>query len=194
MRFIKFECPSCDQPIEAPFEGAGEKIKCPNCSKEIEIPQSPRPPARSKKVIGLAVVILCFAVLVGGSFLRSKILHTQFDPDSETKMQHWQRLDREAHQAIQDDTTNEITGYIRTISLSIDEPDENIAKWRAELVAEFINSLGGVERTNLPFVFRTDTDENGMDQISCRPDFDELGRRSIKQYEDTIKAIQNGSR
>jgi ribosomal protein S27E len=191
MSFIKFECPACDQPIEAPFEGAGEKIKCPNCSKEIEIPQSPRSSAHSKKIIGLAVVIFCFAALAGGIFLRSKILHAQFDPDSETKMQHWQRLDREAHQAIQDDTTNEITGYTRTISLYIDEPDENIAKWRAELVAEFVNSSGGVERTNLPFVFRTDTDGNGMDQVSCSPDFAELARRDEQKYEAELKAIEN---
>lgn len=36
---IKFECPSCKQPLEATLNMAGQLIHCPNCQHPIEIPQ-----------------------------------------------------------------------------------------------------------------------------------------------------------
>ena len=41
MADIEFNCPACDQVLEAPEEMTGEAIDCPSCETEITIP----PPA-----------------------------------------------------------------------------------------------------------------------------------------------------
>ena len=40
MADIEFNCPACDQVLEAPEEMAGEAIDCPSCETEITIPQT----------------------------------------------------------------------------------------------------------------------------------------------------------
>jgi hypothetical protein len=40
---IKFACPKCQQPLDAPADMAGEKIDCPACSNPIAIPPPPSP-------------------------------------------------------------------------------------------------------------------------------------------------------
>lgn len=40
MSIISFNCPGCQQPIEAPDEMAGQVAQCPACAQEIVIPQS----------------------------------------------------------------------------------------------------------------------------------------------------------
>ncbi len=35
---ITFQCPKCNQKLEAPAEMAGEVIECPSCQSEITIP------------------------------------------------------------------------------------------------------------------------------------------------------------
>ena len=37
MKYIKFICPMCSQPLEAPGEMAGDVINCPTCKETIEI-------------------------------------------------------------------------------------------------------------------------------------------------------------
>lgn len=44
MSDISFNCPSCDQALEAPDEYAGQVIQCPSCETEIEVP-APAVPA-----------------------------------------------------------------------------------------------------------------------------------------------------
>jgi len=43
MSDIKFNCPTCTQPLEAPPEMAGQLIECPKCKKSLEIPSLPHP-------------------------------------------------------------------------------------------------------------------------------------------------------
>ena len=35
---IKFTCPDCEQPLEAPADMAGESIDCPSCANTLDIP------------------------------------------------------------------------------------------------------------------------------------------------------------
>jgi len=39
MADMKFECPKCSQPLEAPEEMAGGVIACPACEGEIAVPE-----------------------------------------------------------------------------------------------------------------------------------------------------------
>lgn len=38
MSVITFNCPGCQQPIEAPAEMAGQQAECPSCEQIIDIP------------------------------------------------------------------------------------------------------------------------------------------------------------
>ena len=53
MADIKFTCPHCPQPLEAPSDMEGETINCPSCLKQLVIPHIQRvaPPAPARKPI-----------------------------------------------------------------------------------------------------------------------------------------------
>jgi DNA-directed RNA polymerase subunit RPC12/RpoP len=38
---IKYNCPTCNKPLEAPAEQGGTKINCPACSQRLQIPAAP---------------------------------------------------------------------------------------------------------------------------------------------------------
>lgn len=42
---IEFNCPSCDAPLEASDDLAGETGKCPKCESPVTIPDPPEPTA-----------------------------------------------------------------------------------------------------------------------------------------------------
>ena len=48
MADLKFTCPHCKQPLEAPPEYFGQNIDCPSCNKNIVVPTPPPPPPPSK--------------------------------------------------------------------------------------------------------------------------------------------------
>lgn len=59
MANIKFPCPHCAQPIEAPFDMLGQLMDCPACGQTVEVqksptklppppPAAPRPPPKLK--------------------------------------------------------------------------------------------------------------------------------------------------
>ena len=39
MTEIKFHCPHCDQPLEAPSDLFGQTIDCPTCDRSIQVPK-----------------------------------------------------------------------------------------------------------------------------------------------------------
>ena len=56
MADINFDCPHCDQNLDAPPDMAGETIECPACEESIEIPTPPKPeapaaPAGKKRIV-----------------------------------------------------------------------------------------------------------------------------------------------
>ena len=59
--------------------------------------------------------------------------------------------------------TNMVTGLRSIISARIDESSGNPCQWTGSAVVEFINPVGGVERTNLTFFCRQ---YGGYDSVS----------------------------
>lgn len=47
MADVKFNCPHCKQPLEAPEEMRGQPIDCPSCNKAFTIPTPTAPPPQS---------------------------------------------------------------------------------------------------------------------------------------------------
>jgi hypothetical protein len=63
------------------------------------------------------------------------------------------RLRLEAPIEVNRQTTNVLIGYTRTIRTTIQDFDNNPTRWTAEVVAEHLNTVGGVERKSLRFKF-----------------------------------------
>lgn len=48
MSALKFNCPLCNQSLEAPDDMAGEEIECPSCNRRINIPNHPEKSKRNR--------------------------------------------------------------------------------------------------------------------------------------------------
>ena len=49
--------------------------------------------------------------------------------------------------------TNEVTGLRNIINLEVETSDQNFMNWSASATVEYINALGGVDRTNIELKF-----------------------------------------
>jgi hypothetical protein len=49
--------------------------------------------------------------------------------------------------------TNKVVGLNRIIALNFDDQSANVSQWHAAATLEYVNALGGVQRTNLNFRF-----------------------------------------
>jgi len=69
-----------------------------------------------------------------------------------------QRLDRYravAEQAVRINCTNHVIGLRQFIRMDVSTYDQNVKQWKASATVEYINHLGGIDRTNLEFEFDT---------------------------------------
>ncbi len=67
MSDFKFDCPHCDQHLEAPPELMGEIIECPTCNKRIQLPEpAPRKQSplhrKGKKILSICALFAMLAV------------------------------------------------------------------------------------------------------------------------------------
>jgi len=110
--------------------------------------------------IAPAVII---AALVGG-------LVVAFWPREESPAKERSRHQREAELEFLSLYTNGVVGYQRTIRTRV-SLHGHYSQWRAESEVEFINAIGGIERTNLPFDFSVEVDQNGVNRTRCHFDW-----------------------
>src|ERR1035437_1945985 len=72
-----------------------------------------------------------------------------------------------ANFAVRTACTNDVTGLRQIISVDASIDDENFVKWKASATVEFINHIGGVDRTNLYYRFN-----NFQGHLSCLHDYE----------------------
>ena len=82
-------------------------------------------------------------------------------------MQLTARLQAEAELEMLKEATNAVIGLTRIIHSSVVNADDNPYKWNGDVTAEFVNRVGGIERTNVFFKFGTDTGSNGVVHLWC---------------------------
>jgi hypothetical protein len=71
----------------------------------------------------------------------------------EDSIERWDRERAEAPQALRLECSNVVIGLKRIVDFNIDDVENNTALWKATATCEFINKIGGYERTNLSFRF-----------------------------------------
>jgi hypothetical protein len=73
---VKFNCPACDQSIEAPEDAVGQEVNCPTCQRTFTVPASnpTRPQHRFRFLAVLGVlVIFTGSILLGRSLGRRPV-------------------------------------------------------------------------------------------------------------------------
>lgn len=55
----------------------------------------------------------------------------------------------DAESDIQEQLTNDVVGYSRTINMFVDRQKTDPLKWTADVTVEYVNHQGGIDRTNL---------------------------------------------
>jgi len=159
-------CPDCGTPVDA------EGTTCAGCGRVIELPAATHraeltPQVLSPTAAGAWLVLaILLVVVVGGPVFwwRSEFARV---PKPETELQLKVRLQSEAELEMLKESTNVIVGLNRIIRTSVANSDDSRYKWAGAVVAEFVNRVGGVERTNIYFKFRTDTGSDGLVHLRC---------------------------
>jgi hypothetical protein len=161
-------CSDCGTPVDA------EAPTCSGCGRIIERPatvprsdlSSPPVPLSPTAAGAWLVLAILLVVVVGGPIYwwRSQLAEV---PKPESELQQKIRLQSEAELEMLKESTNVVVGLNRIIRISVANGDDNPYKWAGEVIAEFINRVGGVERTNLYFKFGTDTGSDGLVHLRC---------------------------
>ena len=105
-------------------------------------------------------------VVVGGPIYWWRSQFAQV-PKPETELQQKARLQSETEVEMLKESTNVIVGLTRIIRLTAANSEENPYKWSGDVTAEFVNRVGGIERTNIMFRFGTDTLSDGLVHLRC---------------------------
>lgn len=97
-------------------------------------------------------------------------------------------------QLVQDKLTNDVTGYSRTITIDVQQtPDSTNAGQLATATAtvEYVNELGGIQRTNLPYLILEITNAAGDQHIIATEDYGLLAERSYQQLQAALHEMSN---
>jgi hypothetical protein len=127
------------------------------------------------------VMAILLVIVVGGPIYwwRSQYAHV---PKPESEWQQKTRLQTEAEGEMLKECTNVLVGLTRLIRTAVIDTDDNPYKWSGDVVAEYVNRVGGVERTNIFFKFGTDTGADGLVHLRCTSD-PEADHRSRQRNE-----------
>lgn len=165
---------------------------CPECGQAVEKLTSSRngehgaPPGSVwPDTAGLWLIIGTLLVLVIGTPLYW--LQNQYAqmPKPETEWQQKLRFQSEAEKEMLKECTNAVVGLTRVIHYSVMDAEDNPQQWTGNVTAEFVNRLGGIERTNVPFRFNTDTGPDGLMHICSSFDttfFSKLEKRARNSH------------
>jgi len=92
-------------------------------------------------------------------------------PKKETPYAMRKRFQSEAQAMFLQECTNSTAGMNRVIQKDLQTNDGDPNKWTAEVTAEYVNHSGGIDRTNLPFVFWIyDSPVDNQRHVLCRVD------------------------
>lgn len=167
MKTIHFKCPNCDRPVETPAESSGELTQCPGCEESLQ------PPRPAPKTSPAWLIVLCFVLMASGVCIGIPLEQWAATnrPKKETPYALRKRLQSEAQDRFMQQCTNAIFGVNRVIQKNLQTNDGDPNKWTAEVTAEYVNQFGGIDRTNLPFVFWIyDSPVDNQRHVLCRVD------------------------
>ena len=176
-------CPDCGTAVDPVAR------RCKGCGRVIErspaLPMSERLPLRAGLGPTAAGAWLVLAILtvvvVGGPIFWWRSQYSQV-PRPETEFQQNARLQSESEGQMLKECTNVIVGLNRIIHTSVIMNDDNPYKWVGQVTLEYVNRVGGIERTNLFFRFGTDTGRDGLVHLRCSPETESESEHRLRQH------------
>jgi hypothetical protein len=172
-------------------------IICPACST-VFIPRLRDPIERRLAQLNALPWRIILLSIVGGMLVYSvarSVRHydsfeQQMDRQSgasvKTQAQQLEDYRSQAKNKLPQAVSRELVGFHRIVDSYIFDSENHPSKWKAEVTAEFINKNGGIERTNLPFVFNV-----GMGILTCQLDIEEQSKRDKARFEKELERIKS---
>lgn len=111
------------------------------------------------------LMLLSMALLCGCSHQPAP---KSFDEMDATEQMKYCRAQTDA--AIREACTNAVPGIHAFVNVSADDASDAIVKWKGSAEFDYVNSVGGIDRTNLQFVFERTS--YGTGRIFCLVDPD----------------------
>ena len=96
---------------------------------------------------------LLFSLFAVGTLLLCGCGRQGVASKNESKDARLARFRTEANSAALKEATNEITGLNKIIDLSVNDSSDEMTNWSAVVTAEYMNHVGGIDRTNLHLLF-----------------------------------------
>jgi DNA-directed RNA polymerase subunit RPC12/RpoP len=177
-------CSDCGTPFA---EGARS---CSECGRVIERPLqiTPTDAANSSTILSPTaagawlVMAILLVIVVGGPIYWWRSQYPDA-PKPESELQQQARLRSEAEGEMLKECTNVVVGLTRIIRASSVTAADDPYRWSGDVVAEFINHVGGIDRTNIFFKFGPDTGSDGLAHLRCssEPEADHRARQRAEK-------------
>ena len=185
---IHFNCPLCCQPVEAPAAASGRLISCPSCGREFN-PPGPAPKISSSWLVVVGTGVVAAVLLIGLPLKNLADRHAAWVRTHEAPPQLRQRFQSEADAVLAQQCSIAIIGLRDIIKRDVRFVDADPSRWTANVTADFVNRVGGVERITLPFRFWTyHSPVDDRDHVLC-----DVDRLKISQAENEALMRQLGS-
>jgi DNA-directed RNA polymerase subunit RPC12/RpoP len=188
---IKFVCQHCGKEIEAPSALRATETDCPYCAKKVIIWQtfseselaSLKKDGKKKKSQVRPLFVTAAAVLfLVGVFILCNVGKPGSTDIQEDAASAKMRYKKEADERLRTECSNYL-GFLRILDHYISIPDSQVTNWTGDATIDYINKVGGVERTNLLFRFwEYDRHCVGMIDESAMRKRDEEQAERIKSY------------
>lgn len=106
-----------------------------------------------QKLLWVGLVVVLVVIGYQWQHRRDPLPRQSWEEAPETSEQKLVRWQNEAAFEMLKDCTNRITGLAKIIRVGVDDARQPTVNWKGGIIAEYVNHVGGVDRTNLYYTF-----------------------------------------
>ncbi len=196
-QYMQIICPHC-QALNSDPEIVDGCLLCYACGKQfLPAPENLEKPAPSMNRGGKGDKKIRFVILMIFGLIAISLVMWYVKKVEGPKEKTWREFSNEAEPMMLAEASNHIVGFRRMLHDYVDDHGDykNPNVWTGKVEAEYINPIGGVSVTNVPFKFNLDSSYDGNMELHCsydwKKDLEEQSAREKAQFEAELKAAGN---